>query len=187
MKERNDVALRTWAVHCDALARGEQLLLLQPAPADDEESPHGEFWLCPAWEDQAVRDLTDPYRDRLRALEELRHGDGRLRVKFYATVEYRERVRSTERLLAVDGEHTLNARAVEERVADGPGVWLLVLRVYRRADALLLPEAAADGEAGWLRLPRTLETRGLDPVLPEERFFSEKARLLQRTGSVRAL
>jgi len=222
---RSPVALREWAVVCDALARGEQIFVLRddlplrdvedeapdrgPAaatdgdggPAGEERAAgggpvgatpadradallHEEFWLWPEWEDQRAARLTDPYRDRKRSLDELRHRDGRVRLAYYATIEYVERITDPGRLLALDGEHALNARAVEQ-LTDPT---LLVLRVWRRPEAALVArDEARPGAGPWVRLPDPVPTEEAEAVVADERFLSEKARILRRAGSVRAV
>ena len=190
------MALRESAVVCDALARGEQVFVLRAdlpfheiegegadlGPADRADALlHEEFWLWPEWEDQRAADLTDPYRDRKRSLDELRHRDGRVRLAYYATVEYVERIADPARLLALDGEHALNARAVEE-LSDPT---LLVLRVRRRPEAALVARDEARAGAGpWIRLPDPVPTEEAEAVVADERFLSEKARILRQAGSV---
>lgn len=196
MRPENATALAEWAVTCDALARGEQVLLLRPDDLASGEADaagplrHAEFWLRPTWGDQRIADVTDPYRDRLRRLLELRRDDGRLRVRHYATVEYRERIADLDRLLALDVEHTLNSRAVEQRwaAAGGPGPWLLLLRIYERPVTVVLREETGRRETGpWVRLERPIATAGARPVLGDDRFLREKARLLQLAGSIEAV
>lgn len=193
MTPSSEVGLREWAVHCDALARGEQIYLLRSmadtgGAQEDDRLPHDEFWLYPVWEGQRPADLTGPYRDRMRALEELRHGDGRVRIKYFATVEYLERIESVDRLLSLDGDHTLTARAVEDRVTREEGVLFLLLRAYQRQEAAVLEQAAVERPApGWARLGEPVATRGLEPVVPDEAFLAEKTRVLRRTGSIRAV
>lgn len=210
-----DVGLSVWAVTCDALARGEQIFLLVPGAGGDVSAlRHEAFWLLPDWEGTNPRALTEPYQDRLRALESLRHRDDRLRLKYFATAEYAEALASPGHLRALDGDHTLNAGAVDRlfrRYADGrgsgeattTGVSLLVLRVRARPEAEVLERGAGTeetpaGEAPdhdvpppldrrWVELPGGVSTSGLDPVVGSERFLSRKARLLQRTGAMRAV
>jgi hypothetical protein len=212
-----DVGLSVWAVTCDALARGEQIFLLVPGAGGDVSAlRHEAFWLLPDWEGTNPRALTEPYQDRLRALESLRHRDDRLRLKYFATAEYAEALASPGHLRALDGDHTLNAGAVDRlfrRYADGhgsgegsksaTGVSLLVLRVRARPEAEVLERSAGTGEKPdgggedrdvplpldrrWVELPGGVSTSGLDPVVGAERFLSRKARLLQRTGAVRAV
>ncbi|HKK07471.1 MAG TPA: DUF1802 family protein [Gemmatimonadota bacterium] len=220
MFPRSPVALREWAVTCDALARGEQIFVLRgdlrarpdeeaaDGAAEDGEGPangpctgptpadrasallHEEFWLWPEWEAQRAADLTGPYRDRKHALDELRRRDGRVRLAFYATVEYVERIGSRERLLALDGEHVLNAAAVEERLAAAGegGLGLLALRVRRIPEAaVVVEEEARAGPGPWIRLPEPVSTGEAEPVVADRRFLAEKARILRLSESLRAV
>lgn len=213
-----DAALSVWAVTCDALARGEQVFLLAPGGATEmSELEHTEFWLLPDWEGQRAQALTEPYQDRLRALDDLRHQDDRARLKFFATVEYLERVTSPHDLRGLDGEHTLRSGAVRglfggaASPAGGEGeggVSLLVLRVHARPEAAVVERGdlerdggRADGGGGssaagglpgplarrWRRLPGPVSVADMDPVVRDERFLSLKAHLLQRTGAIRAV
>lgn len=148
-RDKSEIALSVWAVTCDALARGEQIFLMVPEAVDEiRELAHEEFWLLPDWERHDMQALTEPYQDRMRALDDLRHGDGRVRLKYYATAEYAEAFGSPRELRGLDGEHTLAAAAVAELfghrgsaagdAAEDGAVSLLVLRVHRLPDAEVL-------------------------------------------------
>lgn len=192
MKDANDAALSVWAVTCDALARGEQTFHLLPdAGGDLSRLPHREFWLRPDWEGPDPRSLTEPYQDRKRALDDVRHDDGRVRLKYYATVEYLEPLEGPGALRALDGDHVLRSGGVRELFRRARRrVSLLVLRVHERPEPEVLDAAEITGSptgGPWLRLPEPLSTRGLEPVMSEDRFVAEKARLLQRTGAIRAV
>lgn len=219
-RDENEVALSVWAVTCDALARGEQIFLLAPGAASEiRDLAHEEFWLLPDWERHEMQALTEPYQDRMRALEDLRHADRRARLKYYATVEYVEAFSSPRHLRGLDGDHTLTSRSVSDlfryaeaaadshRAPEG-AVSLLVLRVYARPEASVVERDDVDPASGegrtrarasapdglprplsrrWMRLPATLPTAEMDPVVDGERFVSLKAQLLQRTGAIRAV
>lgn len=190
----SDAALGVWAVTADALARGEQIFVLLPGgPGGLPELDHEAFWIHPVWGAGDPRHLTEPYQDRLRALEELRHDDGRIRLRYHATAEYLDALDVPEALRPLDGEHTLNFGGVRALFDAAPGgrVGLLVLRVYEREETVVLPAGAAarpdPREGRWISLPEAVPVGGSDPVLRDDRFVSEKARLLQRTGTVRAV
>lgn len=186
-------ALAAWAVHCDALARGEQIFLLRRGPPDDDPALGTRAWLLPRWRGQRPRDLTDPYRDRLEKLDALRHRDGRVRLQYLVDLECRRVFDEPEPLLRLDGDHTLNARAVERRFEAAGSVALLLLRVLESPRALVLgsddvsaPEAVARSPR-WMKKVEREPVVDAEPVLSDDAFLEEKARILQRTGSVRAL
>jgi hypothetical protein len=211
-RDECDAALSVWAVTCDALARGEQVFLLAPGGATEmSKLEHTEFWLLPDWEGQRTQALTEPYQDRLRALDDLRHQDDRARLKFFATVEYLEQVTSPHDLRALDGEHTLRSGAVRGLFGGAgsagageseAGVSLLVLRVHARPEAAVVerrdlePAGGGSSTSGrlpgalarrWRRLPEPVSVADMDPVVRDERFLSLKAHILQRTGAIRAV
>lgn len=185
-------ALAAWAVHCDALARGEQIFLLRPGAGEDDPPVGTRAWLVPRWTPQRPRDLTDPYRDRLEKLDALRHRDGRVRLQYVVSLEYRDVIDHPAPLLRLDGEHTLNAGAVEERFEAAGSLALLLLRVRRSPGALVLgsdevgPRASEGTVPRWVTVDRE-PVSNARPVLSDAEFLERKARVLQRTGSVRAL
>lgn len=207
VSENVPVALPEWAVTCDALARGEQILLLRSeileAGGGERGSPgggpagleHERFWLLPRWGGPSLRDVTDPYRDRLRALDRLTRADGKARLQYLARTEYSERIGDPDRLRRLDGHHTLTAAAVERRLleARSPGLLFMVLRVFRRDTALVVeePSEAAD-RRGWIplggrpELPAEPDSGRTEPVVPDGRFMERKAELLQLSRSVTA-
>lgn len=189
--EHEEIALAVRAATADALARGEQIFVLMPGgPRRLPELEHEQFWIHPLWEGGDPRDLTEPYQDRLRALQDLRHDDGGARLRYYATAEYLDAAAPAE-LRSLDGEHTLSSGGVRSLFGRSPEdeVTLLVLRVYERREAVMVPdgESARSEDGRWVRLPEPLPIGRMAPVLPDGRFVSEKAKLLQRTGTMRAV
>jgi len=189
MEVRNERALRVWAPTADALARGEQVFVLLPdGPTEVAGLPRSEFWILPSWEGHEPQSLTEPYRDRLRALEDLRHDDGKLRLQYYASAEYVDRLAGPEALRSVDGDHTLNFRAVRRMFGRSDGVTLLVLRIRERAEAAVLSaDRDRRGPTDWSSLPEAVPVGRVEPVLDDPTFLAAKARLLQRTGTMRAV
>lgn len=206
MSVRDDeaaLALKERAVTCDALARGEQILLLRSDDLETEGTdpaslPREAFWLYPTLEDPSAAEVADPYRDRMRALDELDRDDGRVRLQYAATAEHVERIPERDRLMALDGHHTLNRSAVDrllERTA-GAGILFAVLRVYRRPSAVVVEETQEmRSSRGWIEvegngaaaLDRSRVETVMSAVLSDERFLERKAELLQLSGSVHAV
>lgn len=189
MEDRVAAALRVWAPTADALARGEQIFeLLADGPEGVAELPHSAFWILPVWEGPEETALTEPYRDRLRALEDLRHHDGMVRLEYFASAEYADRLPSAKALRSVDGDHTLTFGAIRRMFERSGSVTLLVLRVHERSEAAVLSaDRVREGPTDWATLPEAVPLGELSPVLDDETFLAEKARLLQRTGTMRAV
>lgn len=199
------VALEEWAVTCDALARGEQIMLLREERLGEEGSgqaalPRESFWLYPSREGQDQVEVADPYRDRIRALNALDRGDGRCRLQYAASAEHVERIADRDRLMALDGQHTLNRSAVQRRLerAGPEGLLFAVLRVYERETAVVIEESREmRSRAGWRRIPvgeggeaaldRSTLERELEPVVGNDRFLERKTELLQISGSMQAM
>lgn len=206
MSVRSDdapLALGEWAVTCDALARGEQILLLRADLLETDGTgpaslPREAFWLHPILEGQSASRMADPYRDRMRALNDLDRDDGRVRLQYAAAAEHVERIGDRDRLFALDGHHTLNRSAVEGLLETGEhgGILFMVLRVYRRPTAMVVEETAEMRDAdGWVHVPGGQEARidrsriegEMSPVLSDERFMERKAGVLQLSGSIQAM
>ena len=197
------MALKEWAVTCDALARGEQILLLRADRLESDGTgpgslPREAFWLYPTVEGQSASEVADPYRDRIRALDALKRDDGRVRLQVAATAEHVERIADRDRLMALDGHHTLHRSAVDRRLDDaGPdGLLLVILRIYSRESAVLAQETREMREAGgWVpvqgggeaAIDRARVEESMSPALSDGRFLERKAELLQLTGHMRAM
>ena len=177
----NRFALKEWAVVCAALAAGRQSVLLrkggiQEGP-DGFRPDHDQFWLMPTQFHQSADELTPTGADLLHDVEVTRPAEGIVRLDLYACVEGVFRVETESELSTLDALHILAPKTVRDRFHyRTPGLWVLPVRVFRRAELFELTESPHfAGCKSWVDLRNKLPTSGLKPVLAEAEFEEKVA------------
>ncbi|HEU5320511.1 MAG TPA: DUF1802 family protein [Methylomirabilota bacterium] len=181
----NGVALKEWAVVCDRLAAGRQIVLLRKGglgePASGFSVAHGEFFLFPTYVHENEADLVDDARAALPAVARSAPPAGELTLTLYAVVERDVEVRDLAALRRLDGEHALTWPAVERRFHyRRPGLHAMAVRVYRLPRPLTVPNLPAYGGCrSWVPLESALPVTGARPVLEDPAFRRRLAALDQ--------
>ena len=112
-------------------------------------------------------------------------GGDRIRIQHYAVAEDALRVEQLPPLERLEGLHPLAPETVRARFhyRDRPVLHALVLRVYRRPGAFVIPNTLGyEGCVSWVELDEALSTSGALPVLPDDAFVRRRAEILQRLG-----
>ena len=182
MLEQNRFALKEWAVTLDFLGAGRQIFLLRKGGIREYRGrfsvAHSEFFLFPTYTHQSASALTPAARLKLDATTD---ASDSVVLTFYSTVEEAIHVSRLDSLRSLDGHHNLNWSTVQSRFhyRNRPGLWVLVLRVYRQPVPLSLPRLARyDGCRSWVKLDREVSTAGLEAVLSEQ-GFQKQLRMLR--------
>jgi hypothetical protein len=172
-----NAALKEWAIVCQALADGRQTLLVRKGGIqeikDGFEVTHRDFWLFPTYVHQKATDLIPAVHEEFRAIQAAEPSAGILPIGLYATVEDVVRITDLERLRALADHHVLSWDCVAARFhyRNKPGVHLLIVRVHRRPEPLLLPQKAwYDGCVSWVDLDQAFSPDGCTPVLSDAEF-----------------
>jgi hypothetical protein len=167
-----NAALKEWAIVCRALEDGRQTLLVRKGGIQEIRSgfevSHRAFWLFPTTLHQNPADLLPHVRMEFEALRAAPPAAGAICVQLFATVDDVVRVTDLERLRALEGRHILSwdCVAARFRYRNRPGVHVLTLRVYRRAEPFRLENTARyDGCVSWVDLDQTLDPAPCVPVL----------------------
>lgn len=171
-----NAALKEWAIVCQALADGRQTLLIRKGGIqeikDGFEVTHRNFWLFPTYVHQKVTDLVPTVHEEFRAIQAAPPPD-MLSIRLYAAVEHAVKVTDLDRLRGLADQHILSWECVAGRFhyRNKPGVHVLVVRVYRRPEPLLLPQKAwYDGCVSWVDLDQPISPDGCTPVLSDAEF-----------------
>jgi hypothetical protein len=175
--QATNAALKEWAIVCQALEDGRQTLLIRKGGIqeikDGFEVTHRNFWLFPTYVHQKATDLVPTVQEEFRAIQAAEPPPGILPIRLYATVEDVVRIADLERLRRLADQHVLSWDCVAARFhyRNKPGVHLLVVRVYRRPEPLLLPQKSwYDGCVSWVDLDQTIDPNGCRPVLSDAEF-----------------
>jgi len=175
--QATNAALKEWAIVCQALEDGRQTLLIRKGGIqevkDGFEVTHRNFWLFPTYVHQKATDLAPTVHAEFKAIQAAGPPPGILPIRLYAEVQDVVRVGDLERLRHLADQHVLSWDCVAARFhyRNKPGVHLLVVRIYRRPEAFLLPQKTwYDGCVSWVDLDHTIDPDGCRPVLSDAEF-----------------
>jgi hypothetical protein len=168
-----DIAFKEWAVVCAALGVGRQSLIVRKGGIHEGREgfrvAHREFWLFPTYLHEAESEIVDEARPLLaRAIAE-RPAEGTIHLQHLAVVRDVHEVRDASKLTALAGLHIWSHRTLDQRFYyRTPGVFVLTVRVYRRAEPIVLADSPHfAGCRSWVDLPAAYATEGLQPVLSD--------------------
>jgi hypothetical protein len=179
------LALKEWAVACEALGRGDQILLLRKGGIREEarefrvEQPA--FLLFPTYEHQRQELLKPGARRKLANVLAERNGADNVELRYWVTVAASFEVTRSEQLSAISPFHLWSDQYALERLRWRPRkpLQVLALRVHRLGLPATLPVLADYGGCkSWLTLAGPVVVDGAQPVLHEAEFT-------ERLGSVR--
>jgi hypothetical protein len=180
------VALKEWAVVCQALEAGRQVLLLRKGgiyeAAGEFQLEHRQFLLFPTYLHQNAAMLKPEARD---GLEQRDAEPQQVRLGAAGVVTDIVRVGSRAEVDAVDDEHVWAPPLIDMRFnyrPDNP-LYVLMVRAYRLAEPVTVENTPAyAGCKSWVPLGRTVSTAGARPVLGDEAYASRRRRILEAMG-----
>jgi hypothetical protein len=188
--DTNRYAFKEWAVTCMALATGRQSLLLRKGGIHERggrfEVEHNEFWLFPTRLHQNPEEIRAEAQPLLQQAALEAPVANFVRLSLYAVVDEvielaEESLLSRLADLQILADQTLIERFHYRR----PGLFVLTVRIYGRAEPIALPESPHfAGCKTWVDLDHDLRTGGLVPVLDDaahdERVSSIRSALANR-------
>ena len=178
----SQAALKEWAIVCRALADGRQSLLVRKGGIDELKSgfqmTHRDFWLFPTAVHQKAADLLPAVHAEFEEVQRSCPPTGTIPIQLYATVTDAVQVMDLDRLRPLSPYHILSWDCVAGRFQyrNKPGVHVLILRVYRRPEPILIGNTPHyDGCVSWVDLDEPLPTAGCTPVLSDAQFEARLA------------
>jgi hypothetical protein len=169
-------ALKEWAVVCRALAAGRQSIIFRKGGLDDRdgqfEPQQKSFWLYPTYVHQARAAIKPEAVDFFDQAHADRPAPGTVRLFHFAEVTAIYHLHEIAGAFLLAPYHIYAEETVQSRFAyRNPGLYALVLRVYRAHNAIELPESARyAGCRSWVELDQELSTEGATPVLDDVAF-----------------
>jgi hypothetical protein len=171
MQPANRFAFKEWAAVCAALAAGRTSLILRKGGIHEGREgfrvDQREFWLFPTGFHQQPDALIDEARPFHEQALQCQPAPGTIALQEYAVVEAVHEIRDEGLLPRLTGLHVWSERTVSDRFHyRQPGLFALVVRVYRRATPLVLPDSPHfAGCRSWVDLPEEVGTEGLEAVM----------------------
>lgn len=168
-------ALKEWAVTCDALLEGAQVLIVRKGGIGEKrfELPHPRFFLFPTYEHQRPELVKPEFRDRFAGALSQREEPARLALPAYAELVASHPLRDPDALAAIDHLHILTSDYAEERLRwrRKQPLWAAVLRVWRPSPAPVLEVGPEHGGCvSWVALPEQLHPGRIQPALDDAAF-----------------
>ena len=174
-------AFKEWAVICEALAQGQQSIILRKGGVAEHEGEFNveqtRFWIYPTYTHQQNDGISDEAKTLLPTVQANRPAAGILRLQLWAEVTGIYRIREELPALLLSHLHCWSEEVVRKRFNyRTPGLNLLVVRVYRSPEVHEIAELPAyAGCRSWVELTTPLSTEGSTPVLDDNSY-----RIVQR-------
>ena len=171
------VALKEWATVLEAMAHGEQLLLIRKGgliePGSGFELRAKTFVFYPTFEHQAVNYLRAPFRRYFEEALQRRAPEGQVRVELCGRAVTSRPCHDPGVVERLGGFHIYNEAFVSQRLKwqpDQPLV-LVIVRAYRLSAPCTLPVIPRyAGCTSWVELESPVSLKDAQPVLNDAAF-----------------
>ncbi|WP_165698798.1 DUF1802 family protein [Bremerella volcania] len=185
------LALKEWNVVCEAIARGQQIVLARKGGIAEPEGefalPKNRFWLYPTHFHEAESKLNGLGKMLLQEHPEFLQPPASPEVTMHLMCEVTDAIylEDEAKLDASLFEQILSREALHMRYHyRAPGIHLLVVRAYEASQPpAITPTDAMAGCKSWVELPKPLETGDLQPVVADADFHVRKNLLLSALGA----
>ena len=185
------VALKEWAVVVEALADGDQLLLIRKGGIRDPKGAfqleQREFLFYPTLEHQEKEMIRAPFRERFQKTFAAPADSTQVPFRIYGGVAFCGEVRKPSQLAGLEKYHIWTPEFLEERMKYRPQSPTLVVlvRTFRLSLPILSrpvkPEYA--GCKSWVKLADPVPVEGAEPVVENRRFRQALEDVTARLGS----
>ena len=169
-------ALKEWAVVCEALARGQQAILLRKGgiaeTAGEFLIEQQRFWLYPTYVHQQHDGIADEAKPLLAEIESKKPPAGIVRLQLWAEVTGVYQIRDELPAQLLSHLHCLSEDTVRKRYNyRQPGINLLVVRVHRSQHVHEITETPAyAGCKSWVELDAPLPTEPSTPAMSDDDY-----------------
>ena len=191
LPERCQLALKEWAVTVDALARGQQILLLRKGgiheTGKDFRVIHREFLLYPTYEHQRADLLKPAQQPALAPLLESRPPADAITFTHWARAEEILEVEAQERVADLSPHHIWTDAYAQSRLHWKPMLPLsiLLLRVYQLEQPATVPYLKEYGGCtSWVDILPRINLGQMQPALTDAEFAREAAAVKGSLGLV---
>ena len=171
------IALKEWAVTVQALARGEQILLLRKGGIHESSKDfrvlHPEFLLYPTYEHQKAELLQPAYQPALEALLEQPRDPGEITFTHFARMEEALELLEQDKVDDLEPHYIWTTEYAQSRLRWKPTLPLsvMLLRVYRLEAPVTVPWLPEYGGCtSWVEDLVEVPLGNMEPVISDEAF-----------------
>ena len=174
---RPRIALKEWAITVDALASGEQILLMRKGGIHEESKDfriiHDEFLLYPTYEHQRPELLKQPYQGNLKTLLSTQRDATKVKFSEWATVHEVLEISEQDKIESLNDFHIWTDEYAQGRLHWKPMVPLsiILVRVYTLQSSTsvqFIPEY--QGCTSWVDIIPKIDLENKTPVLSDTEF-----------------
>jgi hypothetical protein len=182
-----NAAFKEWAVSCDALAQGKQVMLFRKGGIKEKDHvfkmEHPHFFLYPTYEHQDPASIKADYQGLLSEALAAKPELGEVKISAWAQVDEAVPMTSMEPVLKQAGNHIFSEDCIRARWEwhSNKPLWLLLLRVYKLDQPMNL-EVLEDytGCRSWIDLtlnPELSKALPCKPVLDDAAYEAMAAKV----------
>jgi hypothetical protein len=190
LPESMSVALKEWAVVCDALASGKQIILLRKGgiyeASGEFEVEHRDFLLFPTYLHQNAALLKPDFRG---GVEKRDAEPGEILISSAARVTDIIHLQSRQQMDAIDDQHIWSPPLIDMRFSYRPEnpLYLLIVRAYCLAEPVKIVNTPAyAGCKSWVPLNATVATRNSVPTLNDAAFDLRRAQINEHVAAAKS-
>lgn len=181
------IAFKEWAVVCDALSRGQQILILRKGGIVEDGGrflpDHPQFVLLPTYVHQSPEGIRPEFHADLERVQKQAPAPGTIELSHWAEITAATRVDSLEKLESLQAEHIWSDAVVQERYRrwQSGSVYALVVRVYALdATTVIADKPQYGGCKSWIELEEDIPLSLSQPVLDDETYHALASAILDR-------
>ena len=171
------IALKEWAITVQALARGEQILLLRKGGIHESSKDfrvlHPEFLLYPTYEHQKAELLQPAYQSALESLLEQPRDPGEITFTHFARMEEALELLEQDKVDNLEPHYIWTTAYAQSRLRWKPMLPLsvMLLRVYRLEAPVTVPWLPEYGGCtSWVEDLVEAPLGNMEPVMSDEQF-----------------
>lgn len=162
------VGFKEWAIVCDALARGEQSIILRKGGIaegrDGFAFKHAGFFFVPTWFHEQLA------KTRLADREIPPQREGEIEIRVFGKVEFTAVIDSWETALALEPFHIWQREVVRERFGydDANRIHFAFVRAFRLSQPWIIADRPAYGGCrSWVKLPAIANDYSMKAILTD--------------------
>ena len=174
------MALKEWAITCDAIGRGEQILLLRKGGIHEDGKDfrviHREFLLYPTYEHQKADLLRTEHQPALEALLDRPRNDEQITFTHFAVAEEVLEVEEQGKVDDLAPHYIWTTGYAQSRLRWKPMLPLsvMLLRAYRLEAPVTVPWIPEySGCTSWVEVLTDVPLGRLEPVLSDTEFRAQ--------------
>jgi hypothetical protein len=181
------VALKEWAVVCDALGRGRQMVLLRKGgiyeSGGEFEIEHREFLLFPTYLHQKVEMLKPEEHGGLKPVAA---EPNKIEISLAGEITDILPISSRAVMDSLDDQHIWTSKLIDMRFNYRPEnpLYLLLIRAYRLGESVTVDNTPAyAGCKSWVPLERAIGSTDAASILNDVEYSHQKETITRRLAS----